>query len=82
MLNELDRGPKHPTKAVPGIFAGDMNATMQRSVRDCRLSASKRPHVRVKAPVGVCSGYVREAHTLKPVSKNARRKTKRYGKGL
>lgn len=83
MLHEPDRGPKRPTMRVPGIYAGDMNTTRQTSVKDCRLSASKRPQVRSATIVKPCGGYVHEAQgKIRPLSKNAIRKHKRYGKAL
>lgn len=82
-LHSSYRGPKRPTVKVPGIYAEDMNSTGQKSVKDCRLSASKRPQIRSKTVVRPCGGFVRES--MEPqrensFSKNARRKAARYGR--
>lgn len=76
------RGPKRPTMKVPGIYAGDMNSTGQKSVKDCRLSASSKPTIRSKTNVRPCGGFVNESQDRprKHYSKNARRKMERYGK--
>lgn len=75
------RGPKRPTMRVPGIYAEDMNLTGQKSVKDCRLTASAVPHVRSKSTVRPCGGYVEQSQDAprKVYSKNARRKMERYG---
>jgi len=67
---------------VPGAHGEPMHLTRITSVRSCRLSASKRPTIREKMTARPCGGFVQEAHPMKPVSKNARRKAQRYGKGL
>jgi hypothetical protein len=85
MLNEPDRGPKRPTMQVPGIYAGDMNLTRQTSVKDCRLSASRRPTIRVKTNVGPCGGFVRESDTIEPPSGakiNMRHANRRFAKAM
>lgn len=77
------RGPKRPTMKVPGIYAEDMNVTGQKSVRDCRLSNSAKPHVRVKAPIALTTGYVADSDvpTIKGGPVNKRHAKRRLARG-
>ena len=82
MIIEPDRGPKRPTKKVPGANAGDLNTTRATSVKDCRLRASARPTIRCKTDARPNAGFVVESQDRPRTewSKNARRKLERYGR--
>lgn len=64
---------------LSGFGGGDARYTALKSVKDCRLTDKKAPTIRSKTPVGLTSGYVNESQKpLRKLSKNARRKARRY----
>lgn len=91
VTSEPIRGPKRPAVATPGYGGGDMRFTGMTTVKGCRTSAAQwhkdgKPHApaNVRTAVGVCSGYVWDAHTMRPLPatpKNAKHIRRRMAKG-
>lgn len=67
---------------VAGFGGGDLRYTGMTSVKDCRLSASKRSTIRTKTDARPNAGFVTESQDRPRThySKNARRKLERYGR--
>lgn len=68
---------------LSGYGAGDMRSTGLRSTKGLRMRATEGVTVNVKTAVGVTGGFVTESQTplsQRKLSKNARRKARRYGK--
>lgn len=77
----IERGPKRPTKRVPGYGAEDMNLTGQKSVNGLRLKPNApMPILRMNTAAKPTGGFVAEsmdAQCSRKPSANARRKAMR-----